>query len=437
MKPLSWDRYSEFLRRLHDGPARCGPVKRIALIGLPLIDRGPHPLKAALAASLDRYPHWQISFMSEAHLESFELLARIPCDGILGRVVSEEMAVMARKLACPLVNISSLVENPGVQTVRRDDRQLGHLCARNLLEKGFSRISVIEFVPATGWCFGETRAGFVEFVQQHASRAILDTLQMELALSEPEMIARLRCWLRALHTPCALFLTDDRFAIAVMEACREESLHVPKDVAIISSVLTPEMAVACGVTLTHPAQDAEWLIGPACERLESLMRNPRQPLSTMVIPCPGMAQGESTQTFTIGDPLVKLAVDFVDSHFQEGINVADIIFHVECSRRALERRFVNQLNITMHDYLIQKRVACAKKIINATPEQKFDIIARACSSAPPIGPSSTPRPALPPMSQRRHPEVPEKPKVVGEEWSRRKIARSRRRISLPHHGLPL
>lgn len=378
MKPLAWDRYSEILRRLHDGPALPGPVKRIALVGLPLLDRGPHPFKAALAECLDRYPSWQVAFMSEEYLESFELLTRIPCDGVLARVVSEEMAAMAHKLSCPLVNISSFVENPGVQTVRRDDRQLGHLCARHLLEKGFSRISVIELVPVPGWCFGATLAGFMEFVQQHASGVTLDTLRIDLTLSEPEMMARLRSWLRTLHTPCALFLTDDRFSIAVMDACREESLRIPKDVALISSVLTPEMADACGVTLTHPVQDGEWLVGPACERLESLMSNPLQPLRTIIIPCPGLVQGESTETFAIDDPLVARAVDFIETNYQNGINVAEVISHLECSRRALERRFVTLLKITMSDYLIQRRVALAKTHMKESPELNLEKIAHSC-----------------------------------------------------------
>jgi LacI family transcriptional regulator len=378
MKPLDWGRYSELLCRLQQGPALSGPVKRIALVGLPLLDRGPHPIKAALAESLDKYPNWQITFMSDAYLESFELLTRIPCDGVLARVVSEEMAAMARKVSCPLVNISSLVGNPGVQTVRRDDRQLGHLCARHLLEKGFSRIGVIELVPVPGWCFGETLAGFMEFVQSHASGVAIDRLQIDLTLTEPEMMALLRGWLRGLRTPCALFLTDDRFSIAVMDASREEGLSIPKDVAVISSVLTPEMADACGVSLTHPVQDGDWLVGPACERLESLMSNPRQPLQTIIIPCPGVVQGDSTETFAIDDPLVARAVDFIACNFQSGINVADIVSHLDCSRRVLERRFVSLMNVTLHDYLVSKRVGLAKECMRGSPELKLDQIARRC-----------------------------------------------------------
>jgi LacI family transcriptional regulator len=175
-----------------------------------------------------------------------------------------------------------------------------------------------------------------------------------------------------------LFLTDDRFSIAVMDACREEGLRIPKDVALISSVLTPEMADACGVTLTHPVQDGSWLVGPACERLESLMSNPRQPLQTIVIPCPGVVQGESTETFAIDDPLVARAVDFIDSRYRDRINVADVISHLECSRRAVERRFVTQMKITMHDYIIRKRVALAKSYMKDSPELKLDQIAISC-----------------------------------------------------------
>jgi transcriptional regulator GlxA family with amidase domain len=71
-------------------------------------------------------------------------------------------------------------------------------------------------------------------------------------------------------------------------------------------------------------------------------------------------------------------VDFIACNYQSGINVADIISHLECSRRVLERRFVSVMNITLHDYLVLRRVGLAKQYMRTSPELKLDQIARCC-----------------------------------------------------------
>jgi LacI family transcriptional regulator len=316
--------------------------------------------------------------MSESYLDSFRLLAKIPCDGILARVSSDEMAKVARALPVPLVNISSLVRNPRVNTVRRDDRGIGHLCARHLVGKGFSRIGVVVMPPAAGWCFGETTAGFLEHIREHGDGAEIFTHRLDLKLSEPVMLRRFRSWIKTLRLPCALFVTDDRFAIAAMDVCKQEGLRIPQDIAVISSVQTPEVQHACSPTLTHPVQDAHWLIRPACERLAELMRNPRQPVRIEVIPCPGIVKGESTDTIAVDDPMVARALDYIVARFHEGIDVSHIVAELGCSRRALERRFSKLMKVTLHTHLAEVRVKSAKKRIEAATTEKLDEIARSC-----------------------------------------------------------
>ena len=47
--------------------------------------------------------------------------------------------------------------------------------------------------------------------------------------------ARLRTWLRSRRRPCGVFAVNDETASFVIRACREEFLHIPKDIAIVGA----------------------------------------------------------------------------------------------------------------------------------------------------------------------------------------------------------
>ncbi len=149
--------------RIMARPNAVRRLKRIAVVGLGFLSDGVHPLQRALAQNFRRRPEWQLIFLAEASVDAFKLLAKTHCDGVLARVTTPEMAVAARRLACPLVNFSTLMKFPGVPTVRRDDRGIAAMCARHLLERGYSRFGVVQ-VPFKDWCFHEYADGFLEAV---------------------------------------------------------------------------------------------------------------------------------------------------------------------------------------------------------------------------------------------------------------------------------
>jgi LacI family transcriptional regulator len=120
------------------------------------------------------------------------------------------------------------------------------------------------------------------------------------------------------------------------------------------------------------------LIKPACERLAELMRNPRQPIRVDVIPCPGIVKGESTDTIAVDDPMVGRAVEYIAAHFPDSIDVSHIVTELGCSRRALERRFTRLMKVSLHDHLAEVRIKFAKKLIESSPSEKLDAIARTC-----------------------------------------------------------
>ena len=66
-------------------------------------------------------------------------------DGVIVPLRSEEHAQVFRNRNVPVVNCSGALKDPGVPTVRPDDREAGRLGAEHLLERGFKHLAYCGF----------------------------------------------------------------------------------------------------------------------------------------------------------------------------------------------------------------------------------------------------------------------------------------------------
>ena len=365
------------LGQIQSDPGLAGTHKRIAIIGLPVLSRGDHPLKSALAQAFALHPDWEIILMSEAYLDAFKLLRKITCDGVLARVITPQIAAVARKLHCPVVNISSLLETPGVDTVRTDFRGKGAMCAKYLLERGFSRIGIVS-PPYKDWGFLEGEAGFMECIMTTGRDTSVSRHVLGSHAPTSNDLKQFGRWLETLQPPFALFLLASRHAAALMEECHGVGLRIPHQVAVIANDGDPESLGTCRPALTHACDDHLMHMTVACNRLADLMRDPRQPVRIINMPCSQLVPSASTDIFVVDDPLVARAVDYMQADFRKGINVAEVVDHTACARRRLERRFHAVFGKTIHKYIIELRIKAAKELLTASPRPKLAVVAEQC-----------------------------------------------------------
>ena len=103
----------------------------------------------------------------------------------------------------PLVNISSILKKTGIPTVRRDDRSMGRLCARHLLEKGLTRVGIVQMLEQFRlWPYQEALAGFEEGLKEADQEIVISHQNLGPDSVGPEVLLRFRQWLRSLVTPC-------------------------------------------------------------------------------------------------------------------------------------------------------------------------------------------------------------------------------------------
>lgn len=354
--------------------------KRIALIGLPVLQSVNSLSNASIARHAEESGNWRFVFSAEASVEAFRFLNTLDCDGAIVRIMNTDMLREAIKTHFPIVNISSWLEKPGVPTVRHDYEACGRLAAKHLLEKGYRRFGCV-VVPG-GWFIEQRHNAFIETIESHGGTIktfLLKTTMPEVVepLSTTER-QRFIDWVRKLQRPAAIALMDDWDAPILQELCREAGCEVPRDMVMISTGCHSEVQQLCRVPLTAVQEDQELQARLAIGCLEVLMSD-NQPRETLInVPPLGVVERASTATLAIEDLEVAHAVEYIRAHGFEPINVADVAGRVNVARVTLERRFRQVMGQTMHDYLTRLRVRRGKELLQQQPALSLQAIAQQC-----------------------------------------------------------
>jgi LacI family transcriptional regulator len=356
-----------------------GKIRRIAVVGLPMLQSVHNLGSVAIANYAERRGNWRFVLGAEATVEAFQFLRTVECDGAIVRILSPAMGREAQKVSVPLINVSSWLEDPGVPTIRHDYQSCGRLAAEYLLAKGFRRFGCV-MVP--GGCIPKRCQMFLETLRQHQLEAGVFHLQNPKPfLRQPVSAAekkRFMDWVRALQPPAALALMDDWDAPALMHACREAGLEIPRDLVVISIGIHNESLALCPVPLTAVQEDHETQMKAVVENLEQMMSGRRLPDLLIEVPPLGVVERASTAIPAIENRSVARLVEHLRAHLCEPINIAAAAAELGVSRGTLDRRFLEETGQTPHDYLVQQRIQAAKKMLLAGSTASLEEISRAC-----------------------------------------------------------
>jgi LacI family transcriptional regulator len=153
--------------------------------------------------------------------------------GIIAAVHSQEMADALLALEVPAANIG-LASNTGMADIANDDDAVGHAAAEHLLSRGLTHFGYIGHSRRDvldgrrrGFSRRIRRANFrVDefYLPEKASRSRLSLTQYERAIID---------WLRSLPKPAGVMACNDDRGWEVMEVCRQASLRIPEDIALI------------------------------------------------------------------------------------------------------------------------------------------------------------------------------------------------------------
>jgi LacI family transcriptional regulator len=304
-------------------------------------------------------------------------------DGILSFVGHwEELARYVVTAQIPAVEISSVRKDLGIPCVMEDNEAIGRLGAEHLLERNLKN-----FVWAPFWddAVNEERfqgfatairaAGFdcVRLLPVNTRRSTRFSRHMNWTLRRRWVIHTIR----SLRYPLGIFCYNDCVAADIVDACIENGIRIPDQVAVLGVDNDPVICDCVQVPLSSVRHDLEGMAYEAAALLDRLMNGEQPPEVPQRIAPKGVVTRKSTEVLAVENPEVAGALGYIQENFPRGnLSVEDVVAHGRIPRRSLERAFRDELQRTILHEILRVRVNHAQKLLETTRHSVTDIAVR-------------------------------------------------------------
>ena len=313
---------------------------------------------------------WSVFFTDRAVNESMPpWLTHWKGDGIISRLASPDIRNVVANRRIPVVDLNEQLSGLGMPLISNDHAAIGQLAAQHLLDRGFREFA---FLGHVGHRWSDLRqAAFAAAVKQaghrcYAYRDVASDVQaLREGLWENEM-ERIAAWADRLPKPVGLMACNDFRALQLLSACRLADIAVPEQAAVIG-VGADEVACELADPPLSSITLNAWRMGyEAAALLDRMMKGQAVPKRDLLIAPLDVSVRRSTDVTAIADPVVAKAVRYIREHACRGVNVEDVLAHTGVSRTWLQARFRSTMHKSVHDVLIETRVARIKELLSET-----------------------------------------------------------------------
>ena len=303
-------------------------------------------------------------------------LGRWNGDGIIARIETDEIAASLRKAKLPVVDVSAARHLPDIPWVETDDEAIAELGVQHLLDRGFRNLAYCGD-PGFNWS-NWRRDKFRSLVESAGVAAsVYDSLSRNAPKYSWDREKRgLAKWLSGLPRPIGIFACYDIQAQKLLEVCRELSIAVPEEIAVLGVDNDQLLCELSDPPLSSIICNTQRTGFEAAALLDRMMNGEQIDSAPVLVAPMGIRARQSTDILAIDDPDVATALRFIREHALEGINVADVIRHVPLSRRVLESRFKKILGRSPHEELTRLKLDRIKELLTETDLSLSDIARR-------------------------------------------------------------
>lgn len=195
---------------------------------------------------------------------------------------------------------------------------------------------------------------------------------------------RLSAWLRQLPKPCAVFAPNDRRGKQVIDACIEEGIPVPGELAVLGVDDDPWICEMSLPTLSSIRCDVESAGYAIASHLDGLIRGKGTRRIEIPVKPLEVTTRQSTDWMAVNDDKIASTLEFIQHNFSDASLRVDVLARrAAIARRTLEKRFVNATRRTLHEEIEYVRLSHAKALLKGEG-RSIPLIAKDCGYNSPI-----------------------------------------------------
>jgi LacI family transcriptional regulator len=313
--------------------------------------------------------HWSIGFQPHSYGDAPPAwLERWEGDGILARIVDEQMAeaVLAKRL--PVVDLRAAIPELGVPHIEIANDEIVRLAVDHLWDCGFRMLGFCGLRAGQNRWMDDRRQLFERAAAERGApcHVRLGVRGQDRHASLRDERAGFMQWLAKLPMPIGIMAANDDHGQQLLDACQVMQIRVPDQVAVIG---VDNDEFLCN--LSHPPLSSIEinLHGAGYQAAATLNRlMSGQTVRDPTIRClpRRVAPRASTDIRMFGDPDFEAALSYIRQNACQGIDVGDVVRRLSVSRRVLERRFQALLGRSPNSEIVRVRLERAKELLAET-----------------------------------------------------------------------
>ena len=245
---------------------------------------------------------------------------------------------------------------------------IAKLAADHLVQRGLRNFAFCGYPrnPINGWSL-ERQEAFTEVL---ASRGFSCVPYPAAATSERSWTSLEKSiseWLETLPKPVGIFAANDTRGRKILECCREVSLRVPEQAAVLGVDNDELLCDLSSPLLSSVEQGARRLGYEAAKLLDTLIDDSGLVKTNRIVIDPvGVITRGSTDILAIDDVQVSRAMAHISQHFHEDISVGDVVAIAGVSRSGLEKKFRATLGYTIGSAIRRFQLERARQLVLTT-----------------------------------------------------------------------
>lgn len=324
-------------------------------------------LMRGIAGYSNEHGHWHVYTAPEGTEASLFFSETYSWDGLIVRVIDASEARRILKLGVPAVSVGSArVPSATLPRVKVDDDALTARAAQHLVVAGLRRFAYCSWFKRNDEDRGPAFAAKLQ-AEGFGCEFYSDFTRLSVAAPWQARQRDLARWLRKLPKPVGILTWNPDVACQLVEACNVAQVEVPQDAAIITADDDPMKCELSNPTISAIEIPAARIGYEAAALLDRIMSGRKPPAKPILIEPAGIVTvRQSSNSSTLPDRDVHLAVQFIREHCAESVRMGDVARRLAVSRRWLERHFKRVMGHSPHEELQRCRLERAKKMLLET-----------------------------------------------------------------------
>jgi LacI family transcriptional regulator len=299
-------------------------------------------------------------------------LLEIEFDGVIGHINDHAIAEVIKARGIPVVDDRIEFHDADSPHVDIDNEAVAALAAEHFFDRGFHHVAFYPF-ENNREAWSQNRGEALRKLCSGRASFHLYKGPMDQRQGTPATRRHVRAWLRQLPKPVAIMLARDDRGLVVLDACREEGLLVPEQVAVLGVDNDQPLCDLTFPPLSSVRMGHRELGYESARMLDTLMDGDDPPDGVKLFPPLGIATRRSSETRAIDDEAVALGVHLIHENLASDFTNDSLARSANISRSLFQQRFRKAMGKTIRDYITDLRLERAKDLIVETDRSLSEI----------------------------------------------------------------